>query len=125
MEQSAEAGRGHPYGRGRQDRQGTGCLQGGTDCDLGMGRLQRRRDIQGGWNSQRKREEAIRTEEAAKIAKELDAFKAELIVTWEWVGYSGDVTFKADGTVSGSGKRPSVRKRPPRSPRNWMPSRRN
>lgn len=60
----------------------------------------------------RKREEAIRTEEAAKIAKELDAFKAELIGTWEWVGYSGDVTFKADGTVSGtvSGMKPGTYK---------------
>lgn len=58
------------------------------------------------------REEAIRKEEAAKIAKELNAFKAELIGTWEWVGYSGEVTFKADGTVSGtvSGMKPGTYK---------------
>ena len=57
-----------------------------------------------------KREEAVRKEEEQQVAKELDTLKENLIGTWEWAGYAGEVIFGADGTISGtvSGMKPGT-----------------
>jgi hypothetical protein len=57
-----------------------------------------------------KREEVLRVEEEQQAAKELEILKEALIGTWEWVGYAGEVTFGADGTISGtvSGMKPGT-----------------
>jgi len=59
-----------------------------------------------------KREEAVRKEEEQQVAKELDTLKENLIGTWEWAGYAGEVIFGADGTISGtvSGMKPGTYK---------------
>ena len=57
-----------------------------------------------------KRAEAARKEEEQKVTKALDELKENLVGTWEWVGYAGEVTFGADGTFSGtvSGTKPGT-----------------
>jgi len=59
-----------------------------------------------------KREEAVRKEEEQQVAKELDTLKENLVGTWEWAGYAGEVIFGADGTISGtvSGMKPGTYK---------------
>lgn len=58
----------------------------------------------------RMREESVRKEEEERVAEELNALKKDLIGTWEWVGYAGDVTFSEDGTINGtvSGMKPGT-----------------
>lgn len=57
-----------------------------------------------------KQKEALRAEEEQQAAKELEMLKEDLVGTWEWAGYAGEVTFGKDGTMSGtvSGMKPGT-----------------
>lgn len=57
-----------------------------------------------------KQAEEVLKEEEQRAAEELNALKEALVGTWEWSGYAGEVTFGADGTISGtvSGMKPGT-----------------
>jgi len=57
-----------------------------------------------------RQKELVREQEEQRAVEELDALKKDLIGTWEWAGYAGEVIFGADGTISGtvSGMKPGT-----------------